>query len=152
MMQFRSCLSQDANSVQIEKKERKGQARPIELPSAISHPGGEDSDDEESGMGDRPWTRTELKTKAKQKIGERRRNRGAPRAHSEEKSQHAHAPSAADGTPDEAKEDGDGSRDQMWWRNSGTEKKVTPAHKKSSLREPTASGWGLSHPALDQKV
>merc|ERR1719231_315355 len=71
VMQFRSCLSHNSSSVHGKippKPERKGPVRPAELPCG------------------------ELKDKDSQKIQKRRPYRGVPRAHSEEKSQHVHAP------------------------------------------------------------
>merc|ERR1719231_2139322 len=87
VMQFRSCLSHNSSSVHGKippKPERKGPVRPAELPCGELKDKDNDSDDEESGMGERPWTRTELKDKASQKIQKRRPYRGVPRAHSEE--------------------------------------------------------------------
>jgi len=83
--QFKSCLSQDVKPVAHAPKpsatrtghgEAPRAARgPGDLPSM--HAGDADSDDDpETGMGDRPWTRSELRERAQANVQRRRRRPG----------------------------------------------------------------------------
>lgn len=78
ILQFRVCLSQDAQqAAQSYSRPQKGPqptkaAKPSELPSA--HITGDDSDDDpDTGLGDRPWTRNELRERAQAMIQRRKR-------------------------------------------------------------------------------
>merc|ERR1712037_289770 len=75
LLQFRICLSQEAqsgNQYRPQPKAVNRATRPNELPQA--HITGDDSDDDpETGLGDRPWTRSELRERAQAMIQRRKR-------------------------------------------------------------------------------
>jgi len=76
VLQFRVSLTQDVQPLRPQPpRNRETNARPqrpAELPSA--HITGDDSDDDpDTGLGDRPWTRTELRDKAQEMIKRRKR-------------------------------------------------------------------------------
>jgi len=79
ILQFRLCLTQDGQQAAITRPQPPKVAaslnrasRPNELPSA--HITGDDSDDDpETGLGDRPWTRVELRERAQAIIARRRK-------------------------------------------------------------------------------
>jgi len=75
LLQFRICLSQEAQSGSQYRPHPKAinrATRPNELPQA--HITGDDSDDDpETGLGDRPWTRSELRERAQAMIQRRKR-------------------------------------------------------------------------------
>lgn len=77
VLQFRVSLSQDAQQManlrpQPPKVPNQRPQKPSELPSA--HITGDDSDDDpDTGLGDRPWTRTELRDRAQAMIQRRKR-------------------------------------------------------------------------------
>mmetsp|Transcript_126445 Transcript_126445/g.369446 ORF Transcript_126445/g.369446 Transcript_126445/m.369446 type:complete len:663 (-) Transcript_126445:71-2059(-) len=85
--QFKVCLSQDVKPTgqppragasrpgHVEAQRGGGPKIPSDLPSA--HVGGDDSDDDpETGLGDRPWNRSELRERAQANIQRRRKKRG----------------------------------------------------------------------------
>merc|ERR1719401_2887405 len=79
ILQFRLCLSQDGQQAANTRPQPPKVAaslnrasKPNELPSA--HITGDDSDDDpDTGLGDRPWTRPELREKAQAIIAKRKR-------------------------------------------------------------------------------
>merc|ERR1719502_1854272 len=74
LLQFRVCLSQEAQHVATKvpqpPKGPPGKVqRPNELAQITIHGAGDDSDDDpDTGLGERPWTRSELKEKAQTKL------------------------------------------------------------------------------------
>jgi hypothetical protein len=81
--QFRVCLDKDTRMQRVlpqPKASTPGVKKPNDLPSAQNIAGDDSDDDPETGMGDRPLDRMELKDRAQQNIARRRRKPNQVRA------------------------------------------------------------------------